>query len=334
MGKVQGKNRAWPGLLGVVASGVLGATLACAQPAQPYPVKPVRIIVPFAPGGPVDIIGRLLAPRLAEQLGQPVVVDNRGGAGGTLGMDACAKAPPDGYTMAIGSQSSLVFAPFLYASLAYDPVRDLAPVAGVAVTPYVLAVNARVPAQNVGELVRLARSKKDLMSYGSSGSGAISHISAELFSIATGASIVHVPYKGTAPALAAMVGGEIDMMFADLIPVQPHAQSGRLRLLAAAGAKRTLAAPQLPTIAESGIKMQPVEGLYGMVVPAGTPREIIVRVNTAILTALKAPEVRQRFEQLGYEIVGDSPEQYGATLKREVGVFGPVIRRAGIKPDA
>jgi tripartite-type tricarboxylate transporter receptor subunit TctC len=310
------------------------ADAAIAQTTANYPARPIRVFIGFAPGGPADIAGRVIGPKLSEALGQAVVIENRGGAGGTIGMELVAKAAPDGYTLGLGSSGNLVVAPHLYPKAGYNVQRDLATVSQIAITAYAIAVNPSVPVKNVRELVKLAISKKDLLSYGSSGSGASSHVAAELFSVATGAQMVHVPYKGTGPALTAVVAGEIDLMFADLIPALPHANNGRLRLLATLSGKRSLAAPNLPTVAEAGVKMQSMEGRYGIVAPTGTPREIITRLHTAIVSALKAPEIQQRFVQIGFEVVGDTPEQFAATLKSEGDAIGAVIRKAGIKPDA
>lgn len=320
---------AYPIAAAVVSA--FAAGIATQALAQPYPSKPVRMVIGFAPGGPADIAGRVVGPRLSEALGQQVVVENRGGAGGTIGMDVVVKAPPDGYVIGLGSSGNLVMAPHLYPKT-YNVLKDLTPVSQLVVSAYVIAINPTVPAKSVGELVKLARSKKNLLAYGTSGAGSTSHIAAELFGQAIGAELVHVPYKGTGPSLTGVVAGEIDMMVADMTPAQPHAQNGRLRLLATVGSKRASAAPQLPTMAESGVKMQPVDGRYGVVAPAGTPREIVTRLHTAIVTALKSPDVQQRFGQIGFDVVADTPEQFAATLKTEGEVFGGVIRRAGIKP--
>jgi tripartite-type tricarboxylate transporter receptor subunit TctC len=261
------------------------------------------------------------------------VIENRGGAGGTIGMDLVAKAAPDGYTLGLGSSGNLIVAPHLYPKIGYNVSKDLAAISSLAVTSYAIAVNPGVPAKSVAELVKLANSKKNLLSFGSSGSGSSSHVAAELFRGAIGAEMVHVPYKGTGPALAAVVSGEIDMMFADLIPALPQAQNGRLRLLAVLGSKRSPAAPKLPTMAEAGVKMQAIEGRYGIVAPAATPRDIIAKLHDAIAIVLKSPDVQQRFDQIGFEVVGDTPEHFAATLKTEGEVIGAVIRKAGIKPD-
>src|SRR5687767_4786250 len=241
--------------LGITVAGALLALAPFAverAAAQQYPVKPIRMIVPFAPGGPNDVIGRIIGHKLTEVWGQTVVIENRGGAGGTIGVDAGAKSPPDGYTMVMGGSSNLAVAPSLYAKLPYNPLTDLTPVSNVAFVPYVVTVNPRVPAKSMKELVAIARSKPGFLSYGSSGAGSMSSLAAELISSLGGAKMVHVPYKGTAPAVVAMVSGEIDLMVADLSAVAGHAKAGKLKMIAAAGSRRAAAAPELPTVAESG----------------------------------------------------------------------------------
>ncbi len=320
-------------LASVLALGVGMAGKAAAQAAANYPAKPLRIIVPFAPGGPNDILGRIVGQKLNELWGQPALIENRGGAGGTIGVDAAAKSPADGYTIVMGGSSNLAVAPGLYARLPYDPLRDLTPVANVAFVPYVLAINPHVPAKTVKELIVVAKSKKGLLSYGSSGTGAMSHLAAELLKAASGADIVHVPYKGTAPAVTDVIAGQIDMMLADYAAVAPHARVGKLRLLAVAGSKRSAAAPELPTVAEAGVKGYAVDAWFGIVAPAGVPKDIIAKLNAAVVNALKSPDVKQRFHDLGYEAIGDTPEHFAETIKTDIDKFGRVIRSAGIKAE-
>ncbi len=314
----------------VLAAG--SASDAAAQ-AAPYPSKPIKIIVPFAPGGPNDILARIVGQKLNELWGHPAIVENRGGAGGTIGVEAGAKSPADGYTIVMGGSSNLAVAPGLYAKLPYDPLRDLTPIVNVAIVPYVLAVNPHVPARSVKELVAIARSKKGLLSYGSSGTGSMSHLAAELFRAASGADLVHVPYKGTAPAVTDVIAGQIDMMLADLAAVAPHEKAGKLRLLAAAGSKRTPAAPQLPTMEEAGVKGYAVDAWFGIVAPAGVSKDIVAKLNAAVVNGLKSPEVKQRFDQLGYEAIGNTPEQFGVTIRTDIDKFARVIKSAGIKAE-
>ncbi|MBC7779316.1 MAG: tripartite tricarboxylate transporter substrate binding protein [Proteobacteria bacterium] len=310
-----------------------GLLLACAVGAQTYPAKPIRIVVAFAPGGPNDILARIVGQKLIEQWGQNVIIENRGGAGGTIGMELASKAPADGYTLSMGSSSNLAAAPSLYPKLGYDPLRDFAPVSNVAFAPYVVTVNPGVPVKNMKELIALARSKKGLLSYGSSGSGSVSSLMTEILKSATGTDIVQVPYKGTAPAVTDVIAGQIDMMIADYAVVAPHAKNGKLRMLAVAGAKRSTVAPELPTVAESGVKGYAVDAWFGLVTPAGVPREIIDKLNSGVVAGLKSADVKQRFETLGYEAVGDTPEQFGATIKADIAKFAKVIKSAGIKAE-
>jgi tripartite-type tricarboxylate transporter receptor subunit TctC len=301
--------------------------------APAYPTKPVRVVIGFAPGGPADIVGRLITPKMSESLGQQVIIDNRGGAGGTIGGELVAKSAPDGYTLGLGSSGNLIMAPHLYPKIAYSVAKDFMPISCIAQTAYVIAINPTVPANTVAELVKIAKSKKNALSYGTSGNGSTSHIAAELFRAAIGAEFVHVPFKGTGPSMAAVVAGEIDMMLGDLSPAMPHAKNGRLRLLASLGNKRSPAAPQLPTAIEAGVKMPPVVGRYALFAPAGTSKEIVTKLHSTVAGVLKAPDTQQRFEQAGIELVGDTPEQCASTLKHEGDVYGGVIRKAGIRPD-
>jgi tripartite-type tricarboxylate transporter receptor subunit TctC len=298
-----------------------------------YPTKPIRLIVAYAPGGATDIVARVVAPPMSEVLGKTVVVENRGGAGGTIGMDAVAKAAPDGYTLSFGGTGNLVLAPYLYSKIPYNVQTDLAPISDLVISAYVLALNPTVPARTIADFIKLAKTSKSRLTYGTSGGGSTSHIAAELLRRAIGVEMVHVPYKGTGPALGAVVAGEIDIMVADLTPSLPLAKNGRLRLLATTGAKRSSAAPELPTMAEAGLKMPVVEGRQGLVAPTGTPAAIIARLHSAAATVLKRNDVRSRIAELGFEILGDTPEQFAADLKSDREVFSKVIRQAAIHVD-
>jgi tripartite-type tricarboxylate transporter receptor subunit TctC len=301
--------------------------------AQSYPAKPVRIVVPFAPGGPNDILARLVGQKLTEQWGQNFIIENRGGAGGTIGVEFASKAPADGYTLVMGGSSNLAVAPGLYPKLGYDPLRDFTPVANVAFVPYVVTINPSVPAKNMKELIAIARSKKGALSYGSSGGGSMSNLMTEVLKADIGADIVHVPYKGTAPAVTDVIAGQIDMMIADYAAVAPQAKIGKLRMLAVAGSKRASVAPELPTVAEAGLKGYAVDAWFGIVTPAGAPREIVAKLNGGVVGALKSPDVKQRFESLGYEAIGDSQEHFGATIKSDIDKFAKIIKAAGIKAE-
>jgi tripartite-type tricarboxylate transporter receptor subunit TctC len=318
--------------VGLATLAVGAASNVMAQSAAAFPAKPIRIVVPFAPGGPNDILARIVGQKWNEAWGHPAIIENRGGAGGTIGIEYGSKAPADGYTVMMGGMSNLAVAVGMYPKLGYDP-HELTPLTNVAIVPYVLAVNPRVPAKNVRELIAVAKSKQSLLSYGSSGTGAISQLAAELFKSMTATDIVHVPYKGTAPAVTDVIAGQIDMMFADYAAVAPHAKTGKLRMLAVAGGKRSASVPELPTIGESGVKGYAVDAWFGLVAPAGVPRDIAAKINAVTVNALKSADVKQRFSDLGYEPIADTPEQFGATIKSDIDKYVRLINRIGIKAE-
>ena len=260
-------------------------------------------------------------------------IDWFGGGGGTIGVELAAKAPADGYTLVMGGSSSLAVAPGLYPKLAYDPLRDLTAISNVAFVPYAVAVNPHVPAKNVRELIAASKTLKGGLTFGSSGSGSMSHLAAELLKASSGANLLHVPYKGTAPSVTDVMAGQIDMMIADYAALAPFEKIGKLRLLAVAGSRRAAVAPQLPTIAESGVKGYAVDAWFGIVAPAGVPKDIVAKLNTAIVNGVKSADVRARFGELGYEAIGDTPDQFTATIKTDIEKFGRVIKAAGIKAD-
>jgi tripartite-type tricarboxylate transporter receptor subunit TctC len=313
----------------VFASAVLTISTAIAQT---YPAKPVRMIVPFAPGGPNDTLARFVAQKLTETWGQTVVIENRGGAGGTVGMEVAARQPADGYALAMGGSSNLAVAPGLYEKLPYDPVKDFTPIINVAAGAYALAVNPSVPAKNVKELVTVARRKAGYLSYGSSGAGSMSSLAAELFKSMSHSDVVHVPYKGTAPALMDVVTGQIEIMFADLGLAQTHAATGRLRLLGVSTPKRSAAAPSIPPIAEAlpGYDISPWFGLVG---PAGVPKDIVTRLNTAAAAALRSADSAQRLKVLAFDAIADTPEHFAATIRSDIAKYSRIIRSAGIRVE-
>ena len=301
--------------------------------AQPYPTRPIRLVVGQAPGGHSDVIGRIVGPKLAEILKQPVVIENRGGAGGTIGAEMVARAPYDGYTLLLGGSSNLAIVAALAGEARYDPTRDFVPIGGAAIVPYALAVSPSVPATTVSKLLAYARAHPGRLTYGSSGVGSTSSIAVEWLKSAAGVDIVHVPYRGLAPAVVALLSGEIDLVFADLFLLTPHAKAGTLRLLAAAGARRASAAPGLPTVAEQGIPGFAIEPWSGIVAPAGTPPEVVATLSSGLRQALQTPEVRQRFEEFGYDPIVDTPAQFGAFIRSDIERYATVIRRAGIRID-
>ena len=312
------------------------ALLFCAASAfaQSFPSKPLRLVVPFPPGGSTDILARALAQKLGEGLGQPVVIDNRGGAGGTIGAEAAAKAPADGHTIMMGHLGTLAVAPAIYKKLPYDPVKSFAPVALMALVPSVLVVNPHVlDVKSAQELIAYARAHPGKLTYGSGGLGSSSHLTTEYFKLATGTDILHVPYKGIGPMLTDLVSGQISMGLNGAPAVMPHVNAGRLRALAVSSAKRLEALPELPTLAESGVPGFEASGWYGIVAPAGTPRVAVDRLNAEIRRIVATPELKARLDQEGATAAAGSPEEFGAFIVSEIERWGAVLRKAGIQPQ-
>ena len=305
---------------------VLAAAAACAQT---YPAKPVRLVVPFVAGGPTDIQGRLLGEKLAQRLGQQFIIDNRGGAGGNIGMEIVAKAPPDGHTLVIATVGTWAVNPHLY-KLPYDVLKDFSPIIQVSTSPAVLVVHPSVPAKNVKELVALAKSKPGQLNYGSSGVGGLGHISGALFSLMTGTKMVHIPYKSSAPSLTDLIAGQIEVLFNNAISTVPHIKSGKARALAVTSIKRTQALPDLPTIDEAGVKGYDNSSWSAVAAPAGTPKEIIARLNSELNQILKLPDIQEKSAAGGAAIIGGTPEQFAAYLKSEFMKFERVVKEAKI----
>ncbi|MGA0114070.1 MAG: Bug family tripartite tricarboxylate transporter substrate binding protein [Burkholderiales bacterium] len=320
-----------PFSLSLCAATLLALSMTAA--AQNFPAKPIRMVVPFAPGGPADTLGRLVGQKLSAQLGQPVVVENRGGAGGTIGMEMASRLPADGYALALSGASTLTVAPSMNPKLPYDPVKDFTPVINVAMVPYALAVNPVVPAKTVKELIPIAAKKPGYLSYGSSGTGSMSSLAAELLKSMSGTDIVHVPYKGTAPALTDVVGGHIDMMLADLAVIQPHAGAGKLRVLGVTSSKRSTAAREVPTLSESGLPGYDISPWFGVVAPGGLPQELTLKLNATMVAGLKSPEVVKRLAALGYEPIGSTPAQFAATMKSDIAKYAKIVKAAGIRVE-
>jgi tripartite-type tricarboxylate transporter receptor subunit TctC len=296
-----------------------------------FPIRPIRMIAPSSSGGPVDVVARTISHAYAETLGQQIVVDNRAGAAGLIGSEIVAKATPDGYTLLFGFSGPLVIVPQLLASGApYDALKDFAPVAFAATAPYVLLVNPSSPAKNVAELVALAKAQPDKLFYGSGGNGTGIHMAGELFNIIAGTRIVHVPFKGAAPATTALIAGQVNMMFNGLPGAISHMKAGRLRALALVSAKRSSLMPDLPTAIESGLNME-ATGWYGVLAPRGTPKPVITKLNAELNRALGMPSLRERLAAQGTETVGSTPEQYGAKIREEWDKWGKVIASAGLK---
>ncbi len=305
---------------------------APAQSADSYPVKPVRLVTPFPPGGGTDILARALAPRMSESLGGSVIVENRAGAGGLVGIEAVAKAAPDGYTLLLVS-GSLTIIPSLFPNVRYDPVKDFTPVTLATRQPYIAVVHPSLPAKNIRELIALARARPGQVTYASAGSGGAGHLGMELLKTMLKVNIVHIPYKGSGPALIDVLGGHVSLMFASAPSAMPHIKTGRLRALAMTGSQQSAAVPGVPTIAESGLPGFETYGWYGVLAPAGTAPPIIARVHGAIIKAMAAPEVMERIVADGSEAVAGTPEQFADYIKRDIPKWAKVIKESGARAD-
>lgn len=317
----------------LLATAALMATVGAAHAQADYPNKPIRLIVPAAPGGAADFFARLIGPKLAEVLGQSVVIENRAGASGTIAADMTAKAAGDGYTVLIGQSTSVVVAPHMYPRLNYDTKKDLTPVTLVAEIPNVLVVHPSVPANNVQELINLGRSKPDTLNYGSSGNGAPTHLAGEMFEMATGAKIRHVPYRGAGPATNALLAGEVQVMFGPAVAVMPQVRSGRIRALAVTSATRSAAAPELPTLAEAGLKDFEITSWFGLFVPASTPAAIVDRLHRETAKVLRLPDVQERFAKEGAAAGGNPPAAFANFVRAEYDKFGKLVKSKGITAD-
>jgi tripartite-type tricarboxylate transporter receptor subunit TctC len=296
-----------------------------------YPNKPIRFVVPFVAGGPTDIQGRMLGEKLSQRLGQQVVVDNRGGAGGNIGMEITVKAPADGYTLVIATVGTWAVNPHLYKNMTFDVVKDLAPILQVSTSPGVLVVHPAVKANSVKDLIALAREKPGALNYGSSGVGGFGHICGELFTQMSKTKMTHVPYKSSAPSLTDVIGGQIQVLFNNMISTVPHLKGNRLRGLATTGATRSPALADLPTIAESGLPGYENSSWSAVGAPAGTPKPIITRLHREFSDILKLPDIQQKHAEVGAQIIGGTPEQFHAYLKSEVAKFGKLVKEAGIQ---
>ena len=320
-------------ICGAVAANEASAQNAAKSAPQNYPTKPVRLIVPFPPGGGVDSVARILGQRLSETLGQNVVLDNRGGSGGTIAAETAARSAPDGHTLFFGVSASHGMTPHLYRKLPYDPVKDFAPIVLIGSTPYILVVHPSVAATTVKELIALAKANPGKLNYASAGSGSTLHLTGELFKTMAEVDIVHVPYKGAAPALTDLLGGRVQMTFNPAAVGLPHIKNGRLRALGVTSAKRTTLAPDLPTIAEAGVPGYQASGWYGVLAPASTPRAIVQRLNGVIGSMIEEREFRGRLGAVGVDPAGGSPERFTAFIASELAKWGKVVRAAGAKLD-
>jgi tripartite-type tricarboxylate transporter receptor subunit TctC len=312
----------------LAAMGSQGAAAADAK----YPSRPVRMIVPFAPGGPTDVIARIVAQKLGEAWNEQVVVDNRAGAGGNIGMGLAANAPGDGYTLLMVS-SSYVVNPSLYKQIPYDPQKSFTPVSNVAASPNVFVVHPSIPAKTLQDVVNLATKESRKFNVATPGVGTTPDLSAELFKMTTRIDMVRVPYSGAGPAVAAVVGNQVPVGCTALPPTTPHIQGGRLRALAVTGAKRSSALPDVPTMAEAGFKGQEADTQQGLLVPAGTPKAVVTAISNALQTVMREKEVRERVGALGFDVVASKPDEFAAQVRTELDKWGKVIRAAGIKAD-
>lgn len=298
----------------------------------PYPAKPVRLIVPYPPGGGTDTLARILSQRLGDALGQQVVMENRPGAGANIGVELAARAPADGYTLLLATIANTISAS-LYAKLNYDLIKDFAPVTLLATTPHVVVVHPSLPVHTIKDLIALARSRPGELAYSSSGSGTPSHLAAELFALQTGTRLIHVPYKGGGPSVIALLGGEVSLSFATLPSVLSHMKSGKLRGVAVTTASRSPSAPGLPTVAEAGVANYDAGSWYGLAAPAGTPREIVARLNADVHKLLKLPEVRDRLDASGFEVLVSTPDEYAQFTRREIDKWAKVVKASGARAD-
>lgn len=314
--------------LGVVAS----ATLAQAPPAN-YPSKPIRLVVTFPAGGSSDAAARLVAPKLSERLGQPVIVDNKPGAGGGIGLDLVAKSPADGYTIVLASAGGLTANPSLYKNLPYSPAKDFAPITLFGTSPFVLVATSQLTANSAKEVIALARKEPGKLTYASGGNGTAMHLSGELLKSMTNTNMTHVPYRGSAPALLAVMAGDTSLAIADIATIQPQLKSGRMKVIGVLGKDRSSLAPAMPTLAESGIPGYESNGWFAVLAPAGTPAAIVARLNAELTAVLRSPEIHERFAAAGLEPLTSSPEELAQLMKAETLKWGKVIRDSGATVD-
>ena len=310
----------------VLAGGASGAL------SQSYPVKNVRIIVPFAPAGSTDITARIIAQKLTDAWRQQVIVDNRAGAGGNIGAELVAKAAPDGYTLLLATTGVMAINHRLYKTLPYDAMRDFAPVTQIGGLPLILIVHPSLPVKSVKELIALAKAKPGQLSYASSGVGGATHMTAEVFRMLAGVDIVHIPYKGSGQAMVDLISGQVGMAFDQITSSLPHVESGKLRALAVTSARRFASVPNLPTMAEAGVTGYEAVSWNGIAAPAGTPKDIVARIQGEIARVLQLPDIKERFFKDGIEPVGSTPEQFAAHIRSERAKWEKVVDRAGIKP--
>jgi tripartite-type tricarboxylate transporter receptor subunit TctC len=317
----------------------LAAALAAAQlaagahAADAYPTRPIRFVVPFAPGGSTDTLARTIGSKMTDSMGEQIVVDNRAGGNGNIGMDIVAQAPADGYTIVLGYIANLAIGPHLYKKLPFDPVKSFAPITLLAESPNILVAHPSLPVSNVKELIAYAKAHPGKLNFGSASVGSVGHLTGVMLNQMAGIDMQHVPYKGSGQAVVDVVGGQIQLMFSGMSSVMGHIKAGRLKPLAVTGAKRSPAVPDVPTIAESGFPGFSATAWYGVLAPANTPRPIVNRLHDEIVKALALPDVKKRLESVGFELVGDSPDQFAQFIKTELKKWDKVVKASGAKPD-
>jgi tripartite-type tricarboxylate transporter receptor subunit TctC len=304
-----------------------------AESAQNYPSKPIRLVVPFTPGGSTDILARVIGVKLTEAWGKQVVIDNRPGAGGNIGVDLVAKSPADGYTLVMGHIGTFGVNPTLYPKLPYDAIKDFQPITLVALVPNMLSVNPALPVHSVKELIALAKAKPGTINFGSGGNGSAAHLAGEYFKLMTKTEITHIPYRGTSPAVTDLIAGQIQMIITGVPPTLNFVKTGKLRALAVATSKRLPLLPDLPTISEAGVPGYEATQWYGVLAPAGTPKPIVAKLNAEMAKAIKGPDVREKLAADAAEPVGNSPEEFGAFIKKEIARWAPVIKASGARPE-
>jgi tripartite-type tricarboxylate transporter receptor subunit TctC len=323
----------FPKILAAVTAAMALLSAAGQVSAQSFPSKPIRLVCPFPPGGAVDIASRAIAAELAKNLGQPVTVENKPGAGGNIGGQDVARAAPDGYTLLMTTSGIQAINPALYAKMSYDPNKDLTPVSVLVSLNNVLVVHPGVKAYSVQEVIAMAKAQPGEINYASSGSGTSIHMSGEMFKHLAGVNLIHIPYKGSAPALVDLLGGQVMMMFDNIPSAIPHIKSGKLRALATTGAKRDPLMPDVPTVAEAGVGGYESGVWFGLMAPAGTPREVVARLNAEAVKGTKSPDYIKRMSELGYNILGTSPETMGEMSRAELQRWGPIVKASGAKAD-
>ena len=315
------------------AAALAGVVLAFGAHAQPWPSKPVKMVVPFTAGGSTDTVARILSEKLSARLGQPVVVENKAGAGGALGSDFVAKSPPDGYTLLVGTSSTMAIAPWVYTKLPYNPTRDFTPVTLLGIADIIVVVNSNVPIRNTKQLLDYAKANPGKLTFASGGNGSISHLLGEYFKSMAKVDMLHVPYKGDAQMVTDLLGGQVNLAFGTAVAWLPHIKSGKVAAVAVTNPKRSTTLTDLPTLNESGVPGYEAVQWFGIAAPAGTPREVVQRLNSEIKAILAMPDVQKRFVELGFDVVGDTPDEFAQFLRAENAKWKKIAEIAGTKLD-